>query len=406
MKPKKYDVIIIGAGVSGLMLVELLKNSKLKVLLIEKREDIRKPKNHQFGTFIETVKKFKLEKYVIKYFTKFGFHSPNHQADFNYNKKQFAVVDIELMAKDLKYNCDLLTGTELSKIQRENNKIKLKIKNTTYNAKIIVDCSGDKKIVAKSFGLDKDTLDMYDKAYLLDNCNLPYLDKWLFITDARYANEGFWYYPLTKKMGIFGFTDFVSKKMPLVKNQIKSIDYYIRDIAPYKEWFKNAKIKETLIKPGPTTQLLDKIYGDNFLLCGDASGGGTPLVGEGYRIAVEMAFSASEVIQEAFKKNDFTEKTLKTHYSNFYEMFGKYYIWSNILRFLSINFFTNREWDIFGKNLKNNLSNKELLIALKSEINFKIFLKCLSPGLLFNMLLNSFKYTFNGFKPINKRVLK
>jgi flavin-dependent dehydrogenase len=66
MKKRVYDVIIVGAGLGGLKLAELLNNSKLKVLLIEKRNTIKKLVGHIYGTYWETIKKWKLQKYIIR----------------------------------------------------------------------------------------------------------------------------------------------------------------------------------------------------------------------------------------------------------------------------------------------------------------------------------------------------
>jgi 2-polyprenyl-6-methoxyphenol hydroxylase-like FAD-dependent oxidoreductase len=50
-----HDVIIVGAGVSGLMLAQLLDGSALRVLLLEKKSEIRVEPN-TFGTFTRTAR--------------------------------------------------------------------------------------------------------------------------------------------------------------------------------------------------------------------------------------------------------------------------------------------------------------------------------------------------------------
>jgi flavin-dependent dehydrogenase len=406
MIKKRYDVIIVGAGVAGLMLAKLMNNSKLDVLLVERRPVLKTfQNNHQYGTFKETIKKFKLEKYVFKKYKKFGFHTPNAKANFNYPKYEFQLVEMNKFVKDLNIKCDVKTKYTVTSVKRKNGCVEISNKGKDkYEAKIIVDCSGHVKIVAKNLGVKDDTINMFDRAYLLENCNIPYSDRWLYITDVKYANVGFWYYPFSKTKGIFAHTDNTSKRFPLLKNQRKSIDYFIRDIEPYKSWFKNARIVEEINKIGPATTELPFIVQDNILLCGDASGGGTPLVGEGFRIALEMANSAKETISYAFSKNDFTKKTLKIHETNFRKMFGKYYLGSYALRYLMLRFWTNDEYDLFAQNLRN-MGEKIFLKAFRSEITFRIFLKCLSFKLLSKTFVNSIKYILSGFQPLNERVL-
>ena len=67
MAEKRYDVIIVGAGISGLKLAELLNDSKLNVLLVEKRPTIKKLVNHIYGVIPwEYIEKWDLHKYLIR----------------------------------------------------------------------------------------------------------------------------------------------------------------------------------------------------------------------------------------------------------------------------------------------------------------------------------------------------
>ena len=141
---------------------------------------------------------------------------------------------------------------------------------------------------------------------------------------------------------------------------------------------------------------------DNFLACGNAAGAGTPAVGEGFRIALEMAQSAYDTINIAFDKSDFSRKTLIVHEQNFNLKFGKYYNYSRIIRFFVMNIFTSREYALFAKNMAR-LSPEESRQVLISKITIGFFFKILDVPFASYLFLNLVKFLIGGCKPLNKQ---
>jgi len=394
---KEYDIVIVGAGVAGLMLAKLLNNSKLNILLIEKRDTIKELANHRYGTFSDTIKKYALEKYVIKTYSHFIFLSAKEKANKKYTNGTLQVVDMNTFARKLNLNCDILLNYNITKVERKNNIISIDNKITT---KLIVDCSGDTKTIATKLNLieDKISTDMFCTAFEMTNCNIPRkaLDEFMFMAHLKYSNVGFWFYPYSETTCQIGIADFVSKKIKKPTNQKKDLIKYYKTIHPFNKWLANGDIVETVSKIGPTTQLTSFVD-DNFLACGDAAGAGTPIVGEGFRISLEMALSAKQTIDKAFSKNDFSKKTLYQHQQNFKKI-SKYYKWSTLTRFLILNFFTNKEYDIFTSNL-GKLPNKNYFKMLRSEIIFQTISKVINLKLTFNILKNLFTSKNNrGYK--------
>jgi len=383
---KEYDVVIVGAGVSGLMLAKLLNNSSLNILLLEKRDTIKKLHNYRLGTFGDIIKKFNLNEYTIANYSKFGCYSVKEKIVRKYPKDTFGVVDMNKLSQDTKLNCEIITNFNIKQLSYTDEKIKI---NNEFTTKIIVDCSGDKKIIANKLKLNasKKTIDAYSVAFEMENCTIPLaeMEEFRFIADIRYGSLGVWFYPFSESSCQIGLTDFYSEKFPLVDRQEDNLKKYIRKIEPFKTWLKDANIINAVKKTGPTTTK-STIYADNFLACGDAAGAGTPYIAEGFRIAAEMAESAKKTIDLAFKKEDFTKETLAIHEQNF-KAINKHYTWSIILRHLMLNHFTTRSYDIFIKRL-NKLSNQEYYDALRSNFTFKIVFKILNTNLLFNVLGN------------------
>ena len=287
---KSYDIIIVGAGVSGLMLAKLLDDSKLKVLLIENRSTIKKLWNHRYGTFKETVEKFNLEKYVIKKYKKFAFGMSEleKQTVLSYHDYRFQIVDMNLFAKDLKLKCDVLTKFNIKKIRRMNGKIVIFNKNNKYAANIVVDCSGCSQVVSHHLKRPekKDSINFLNTFLELSNCNIPkeFTDRVYFPHHFLYMNIPLCLYPYSRTECQFGHSDLVSNKFPLVKGQAKSIYLFMQNEEPYKTWFKDAKVKEKVRKISSTT-ITRSLVDDNFIACGEAGGATTPMLGEGFRIA-------------------------------------------------------------------------------------------------------------------------
>lgn len=403
---KKYDVIIVGAGVSGLYLAKLLNNSKLKVLLIENRSTIKKLRNHRYGTFKETIKKFKLEKYVIKKYKKLGFlYGSKEKSLFSYKSNQFQIVDMNSFSKNLKLKCDVKTNFRIKNIQRKNKIIEVTGQDEKYLTNIIVDCSGESKIVSKYIGeTRKKSLDFYSLSLELSDCNIELTNELQFIADLKYLNTAFWFYPYSKKECQIGLTEWFYT-YPSEKKENRKIFAYMKKEEPYRTWFKNAKVKEKLFKIGPAATLNKKIVDDNFISCGDAAGAGTPAIGEGFRISLEMASSAYKTIIDSYKKKDFSYNSLKQHKERFEKNFNKYYIWSKIIRRCILSYFTEKEYGIFIKNLKK-LSEKDFLEVLKSRITLRIFLKGIDIRLVSLTIMNMIKYHIGGNKYLNKQLIK
>ncbi len=402
MKTKFYDVIIVGAGVSGLMLAKLLNDSDLNVLLVEKRNTIKKLKNSRFGTFKEIVEEFGLENYVISKYKKFAFGltKPEYETVFEFKENRFQVVDMNLFAKELILKHDVLTSFYFKNITYINNCVQIvDKKGDIYLANIIVDCSGDEQIVSKYLKRkqNKNPINFYNTSLELKNCNIPkeYVERIDFPQNFRYMNIPLWIYPYSENKCQFGHADLYSKKFPLVKNQGESIYLFIKNEEPYKTWFKDAEIISMVKKPAFTT-IIRSLIDDNLICCGDAGGATTPQLGEGFRIALEMSRMAKKVILESFEKEDFSRSSLQFFEDWYFQTIGRYFVFSKIMRFILLRYITDYEFDVFSKNLKN-LNNEEFIKFLKSEIDVFIFLKLFKINLIFRIFLNMFKYHIINF---------
>ena len=116
-------------------------------------------------------------------------------------------------------------------------------------------------------------------------------------------------------------------KMSVNKSKIKlkeTIDEIINDDPKLRERFKAAKqfgeVKGWSIPIGYGEY---PIYGNRFMLCGDAASLADPLTGEGIGPAMVSGRIAAKQAIKCFEANDFSEKFISAYHLHIEEKFGR-----------------------------------------------------------------------------------
>jgi geranylgeranyl reductase family protein len=76
------------------------------------------------------------------------------------------------------------------------------------------------------------------------------------------------------------------------------------------------------------TELVKQSYSDHLLIAGDAAGHIDPLTGEGIQYAMDAGQIAAGVLEEAFTRNDYSEKFLQRYQRRCMKSFGRDFTWS------------------------------------------------------------------------------
>ncbi|MGD9275683.1 MAG: NAD(P)/FAD-dependent oxidoreductase [Candidatus Pacearchaeota archaeon] len=390
MTKKEYDVIIVGAGISGLRLAEKFNKSKLKVLLIEKKVQIKKLKIGYYGTFHEYVDKLGIRKYAINK-SGFGIYSTEYKFYEELKGHKACVIDLAPWAASRKLNCEIRTGADIISLKRENQGITLEDNHKNkYYAKIVVDCSGYAQVISTLLGIKKSSCDFLDHVFLLEKPGLK-VNQFLYFQDSDLTNIGGWFHPLGKGRYLIGCSELTSKHSLTKKELRKRLVRYIDNFDPLSKYLKGAKIIEEFSDTGPTTVIHSSIIGDNYIGVGDAAGAGTPFIGDCVRVAMVMADNAYESILQAFKKNDFSRKAFKNYEDKFNEEFGKWYKWSYLFRFIFRRYLSNREFNLMCKRLEN-FSHDDFYDVLLSRISPRLIWKLFNFKIAFFTFLNIINY--------------
>jgi len=382
MPKKEYDVIIVGAGVSGLMLAKLLDNSKLKVLVLEIKPKIDiHPKS--YGTFTETAKKFKLEKAIDKYFDSWAYYGPTVKAS-RAAKGYTCLVNFQKWAKSLKLkNVKIRTGVLLKSVKRVKGGMILKDHKRSYQGRMIVDSSGYSQIVKKLLGLATYTQVGLAYEVELKNCKFPIDNEASFILNFRGSNSGGWLYMFSKSKGQYGWVDFYPESESNLADIKKRTEWFMRNVPPQNKWMENATITYSYGRFGPCADRKHKVY-DNLIAIGDAGGCGAPVTLEGFREAIHSAKMAHDTI---LKAKTYVKEELEPFLALFHDKFGKHYRMQEIVKYIYLRWARNEDIDRWLANFKK-LNKEDFFKTLKGELTASLMLKTLDGVLLMNLFLN------------------
>jgi geranylgeranyl reductase family protein len=344
----EYDIIIIGAGPAGSAAGLYAARSGLKTLLLDKEKFPRDKicGDALSGKSVMVLRDLnlldKIQKLPGAFIQTIIFSSPNHYSfkidlkktrlketpkGFVIRRKIFDDFIFRLAKKNVTH---CIERFDVKGIIREKSKIcgvsgmdLNNGKNMQYRAKIILGADGYRSIISRELGFyqhDPEHTVVALRCYyknvkdLTDQIELHYIDEvipgyfWIFPAENNCAN-----------IGIGMLYKYIKKKKVDLKialnNALKSPHFKTR--------FENAIPLE---KPAgwnlPVGSKHRRIYGNGFLLLGDAAGLIDPFTGEGIGNALFSAKFAIKTVREAIKANDFSEKFLARYDSQLWDEIG------------------------------------------------------------------------------------
>ncbi len=397
-----YDVIIVGAGTAGLSAAEELDNSGLKVLVLEKNKSLDKGVLNLKATFMNTLKKFNLEKTIKRIYNSTGFYGPTKKTATNMKKENTALFDLfkalKMMKKRSK-NIDFRFNSEIIEIKRQKTRIRLTDENNTdYHCKMLLVTTGNSSAITEQLGILREKAYYKLYGFELKNCNIKKPNEAVFFIDRKYAKTGWWVYPITKNRCQIVIGD-VAPLVELTKNDMRV--NLLRAIKEFKHYnlSKAKEVKGTELFIEYPIDPLEKMIDDRMLFVGDAAGQATPIMGEGIRVSLEMGREAAKVVKKAFKKRDLTTRTLKEYDNIWWDRFGKYYFYGIILRHYMVCHLTNDDFDDiitrFGK-----LSNQDQYKFIKSRFSVDIINKLISFHSIKDAITSTFKTNISKLSTI------
>jgi menaquinone-9 beta-reductase len=325
----EYDVIIAGAGPGGSTCALALKNSGLRVLMLEKDSF---PRDKICGDAVSATAKrvlrqidpaieLDLLEFPPKaYITKAKLHSPVFESlEIGFPRVGHCIRRIDfdnwLFQKAITNpTLDVLQNTTLKDVVVTNERVTITTQTgEQYTAKVIVGCDGAHSVVAKklaNFKVDRKHYSGATRQYYRNVKGLEGNALEVYFLKG-YLPGYFWIFPLSDNEANVGFgmlsSTIAEKKIDLKK----CMHQIIHDIPQVAARFKDAEALEDVKGFGlPLGSKRHTISGHRFMLCGDAAALIDPFSGEGIETAMESGKFAAEQILQSITKDAFDSKTL------------------------------------------------------------------------------------------------
>ncbi len=390
-------MIIVGVGVSGLMLAKLLDSSPLRVLLIEKKREVT-IEPHTFGTFTKTALEHGLHDHIVRYFHTWAFYGPTVKASRT-SEKIMCLIDCQRWAQSLKFQrVTINTGIDLRQAKRVHDGIILKDRHHAYHGRLVVDASGCAQIVHALLGYQTRNKAGLSYVVELEGCDIPVVDEASFIMDFRVSNSGGWIYVLSRDTAQYGWADFWPESASNLTNLKKRVMAAMTRVGPQREWFRQARVTYGYGRFGPGGAVSHRVH-NHLLAVGDAGGFGTPVTLEGFRQALDSARLAHRMIVAA---KGFSKGDLEPFAEAFHEQHGRYYRMHEMVRFVYLHGMRNEEIDRWLANFAK-MTDRDFFRLIKGELTLALMLKTLDPILVINIALNVLNSVLPAFARFRER---
>ncbi len=330
-----YDVIIVGAGPSGLAAGLELVKGKANVLILDRKQEIGCPKRCAEGLsnrWFDIMKIKPKKEWAVQEINGAVLYGPNGKNVKMKSKKALGyVLERKMFEKDLaiqavKLGAKILLKHQVINAKRENGIVKLNVEVNNemkeFKGKMILACDGIDSLVARMLGLNtKNSLNDTDSGYQYEMTGISGYDEnslHLFF-GTEVAPRGYiWIFPKrdnTANVGI-GIGGYVSSQTKLTAKAY--LDRWIEA----QPGLRNGSIIEVNAGGIPVGGFLDKMTADNLIVAGDAGHMVDPIHGGGIGIAMEGGRLSAQVALRAIKKNDFTDKTIESYTKEWFELRG------------------------------------------------------------------------------------
>ncbi len=329
---EEYDTIIVGCGPAGLAAARECAKKGLKVLALDRKQEIGPPKRCAEGLGLGWFERLGMKpnkEWAVQEIFGAALHSPKgKKIEFRAKKVSGYVLERKVFEKHLaieaaKAGAKIRVKSNVESLERKSGKVIVKAKESEehkqYATPLIIAADGVDSKAARMLGMNTvNKLTDVDSGYQYEMTNIKGYDEGLlhlyFGTDT--APRGYaWIFPKRKRtanvgIGIGGSTE-------------KSAKHYLdKFIESRPEMFGDASIIEVNAGLIPVGGFLEEMCTDNLIACGDAAHQVDPIHGGGIGLAMEAAGIAAETAAKACREQKFDKEFLGEYNKKWYEKRG------------------------------------------------------------------------------------
>ena len=328
----EYDVVVIGAGPAGSVAAQTCAQAGLRVLLVEKRQEIGSPVRCAEAVGKETVAEFipldakwiaaQVDHFSLTSSQNDTIHFPPLETTLVLERKIF---DRELAHSAAKAGAEVVVKTRAAGLIKNGSGlegVKLIVQGVPHEVrcKIVIGADGTEAQSTRWAGLKAvpPLKDYYSAAqYLLTNVNLDqtvcqYHLGWS-MAPAGYV----WVFPKgnnTANVGLAIATD---------PKQTRSAMDYLNDFVAKN--FQQSSILSQVVGGIPISNVLPEMTADGYLAVGDAAHQSDPMTAGGITNGMYGGLFAARVAVDAIRRGDTSRKVLKQYEKLWDDKFGADY---------------------------------------------------------------------------------
>jgi menaquinone-9 beta-reductase len=334
-----FDIIIVGAGPAGTTCALALRDSGLRVVLIDKQIF---PRDKTCGDAIPGASFKTLQKVLPSAIEAWEKHNGKQSITQShivtakgktismpwsgkaYNCTRESWDDFLMLQVKKHTDTTILEGQTIATIQQKNNEVIVTFQNQeTITAKIIIGCDGAYSIVKKYLFTHKKEAEqaVAVRAYY-KNMSLPNDANYFYINNLV-AQSYLWIFPVQNNLYNVGFGIIPSARTTKVDVK-KTFATLLATDNNIKHLFTTAEAitkVEGFKLPLYTKQI--PISTSNCMLCGDAASLIDPIQGHGIDKAMESGRLAALQAMQCFATNNFDANSMLQYDKNIYDGIGK-----------------------------------------------------------------------------------
>jgi flavin-dependent dehydrogenase len=332
-----YDVAIIGGGPAGSTAATLLARAGRRVIVLEREkfprfhigESLLPFSTHAFDRLgvREKLDRTFLPKFGgeivaacgskgVRFYFKDGFRSRRDRA-YQVTRSEF---DKLLLDHSRENGAEVREETTVTNIAFDRDHVNIDIETLdrapeSVEARYLLDCSGRQTILGNLFDLKK-TYDHLQKfsvfAHYDDVDRLPGIDATL-IRMVRGLDRWFWMIPLTDTRTSIGVVmDTATFRAAKLAPEV-ALEKFLDEQPLMRERMKKAERVSPVYSAGDYSYRNARLFGDRWLLAGDAAGFIDPVFSSGVFLAIMSAEKAADTIDEVLRDESRKSRLFKQY---------------------------------------------------------------------------------------------